>query len=110
MENTKMQNKTEKLKTLCAEAAKSGKILESSAENIGAWLSKNFLPEWALDALLELFESGEYEELNDRFFKPLTFGTGGMRGRTIGKKSPKSELGKSPRPARPSTPPSGRTI
>ncbi len=89
-----MQNKTEKLKTLCAEAAKSGKILESSAENIGAWLSKNFLPEWALDALLELFESGEYEELNDRFFKPLTFGTGGMRGRTIGKKSPKSELGK----------------
>jgi len=89
-----MENKTEKLKTLCAEAAKSGKILESSAENIGAWLSKNFLPEWALDALLELFESGEYEELNDRFFKPLTFGTGGMRGRTIGKKSPKSELGK----------------
>ena len=76
-----------------AAAAKSEKkILESSADNIAAWLE--FLPEWAVDALAELFKAGEFDEINDRFFKPLAFGTGGMRGRTIGKKSAAVELGK----------------
>ena len=33
----------------------------------------------------ELMEGGQWAELNDRFFKTLAFGTGGLRGRTIGK-------------------------
>ncbi len=89
-----MKNKIEELKKLAATAATEKKLLASSAENIDNWLSKNFLPEWAIDSLLELFNKQEYEELNDRFFKPLAFGTAGMRGRTIGKKSASAELGK----------------
>ena len=33
----------------------------------------------------ELADAGEWPELNDRFYKTLAFGTGGLRGRTIGK-------------------------
>lgn len=86
--------KENKLEQLVAEAAQNGKILPSAAENLGKWMSQNFLPEWAAESLVELFENGDFEEINDRFFKPLAFGTGGMRGRTIGKKSAKAELGK----------------
>ena len=86
-------NKIEELKKLVSTAKAEGKILDSAVENIENWLSKNFLPDWAIDALYELFENQAYEELNDRFFKPLAFGTGGMRGRTIGKVSAKAEIG-----------------
>ena len=86
-------NRIEELKKLVSTAKAEGKILDSAVENIENWLSKNFLPNWAIDALYELFENQAYEELNDRFFKPLAFGTGGMRGRTIGKVSAKAELG-----------------
>lgn len=74
-------------------AASSGKILPEAAENLNLWLGEDFLPEWALKSLLELFRRGEYDEINDRFFRPLAFGTGGMRGRTIGKASAYAELG-----------------
>ena len=86
-------NNIEELKALVASAKAEGKILASSAENIESWLAKNFLPEWAINSLLELFKNEAFEELNDRFFKPLAFGTGGMRGRTIGKVSTKAEIG-----------------
>ncbi len=81
------------LKILVNKAVENGKLLDSSAKNITSWLDDNFLPEWALKSLVELFEQQAYEELNDRFFKPLSFGTGGMRGRTIGKVSAKAEIG-----------------
>lgn len=70
-----------------------GKLLESSKLNIKTWLEGAFLPDWALQSLLELFETEAYEELNDRFFQPIDFGTAGMRGRTIGKISSKLEIG-----------------
>lgn len=41
----------------------------------------------------ELTEAGEWTELNDRFFRTLAFGTGGLRGRTIGKVIAPSEWG-----------------
>ena len=84
---------TTELKTLLARALADGKILESSAKNIEAWLNDDFLPEWAKISLVELFKKEAFEEINDRFFKPLSFGTGGMRGRTIGKVSTQAELG-----------------
>ena len=87
-----MSEKIEHLKQLLSEA--SDKIMESSAANILGWLDENFLPEWAIDALVELFEEGRYEEINDRFFRFLAFGTGGMRGRTIGKQPAMAELGR----------------
>src|SRR5438477_8093146 len=41
----------------------------------------------------ELSQANEWEELNDRFYKTLAFGTGGLRGRTIGKIVTLSERG-----------------
>ena len=57
-------NKIEELKKLVSTAKAEGKILDSAVENIENWLSKNFLPDWAINALFELFENQAYEELN----------------------------------------------
>jgi len=75
------------------QAGADGKLLESSVENLEAFVSGGFLPAWASAAIDELVEAGEWEELNDRFFQHMKFGTGGMRGRTIGRVSAKSETG-----------------
>jgi phosphoglucomutase len=76
-----------------AQAAKDGKLLPSAAENLNAWLQAG-LPDWASRSMAELIERGEWSELNDRFFRYLEFGTGGMRGRTIGVKTAAAETGK----------------
>lgn len=70
-----------------------GAILESAQRNIREWVEASFLPYWALLSILELLEKKAYVDLNDRFFKLLEFGTGGMRGKTIAKVSTSSELG-----------------
>ena len=88
-----MQNILEKL-AKCIESAPKGVILDSSKQNIKEWIEGDFLPDWALNSICELFEKQAYEELNDRFFKNLEFATAGMRGRTIGKVSTSFELGK----------------
>ncbi len=89
-----MSKNSKELKRLLLEAERGGFLMKSSAENIGAWLGEKFLPEWAENALLELFRRRAFEELNDRFFKRIEFGTGGMRGRTIGKVPAFAELGR----------------
>lgn len=73
----------------------SGKLLDSTLENIKSWLEAGFLPSWAETAIAELVEDEAWEELNDRFYKQLAFGTGGMRGRTIGKIGAEAEVGES---------------
>lgn len=72
-------------------AVETDQLLPSTGENLSQWLSAGFLPEWAVSSIAELVEGREWEELNDRFFRPLEFGTGGMRGRTIGKVVTKAE-------------------
>lgn len=75
-------------------AAFSGKnITEDTKNNLLEWLNAGFLPNWALNAIEELVSANQWSELNDRFFKKIAFGTGGMRGRTIGKVTPPSEAG-----------------
>ncbi len=69
-------------------------LLPESVANIKTWLNGGFLPDWAVRAIGELVAQKAWDELNDRFFKQLAFGTGGMRGRTIGKVSAPSETGK----------------
>lgn len=64
-------------------AAKSGQLMASTAENLAAFLAAN-LPAWALASIDELVAQQAWSELNDRFYRFLEFGTGGMRGRTIG--------------------------
>ena len=65
-------------------AIKSGQLLPSAADNLTAFLAAK-LPAWAGASIEELVNRGEWAELNDRFYRYLEFGTGGMRGRTIGK-------------------------
>lgn len=60
-------------------------LLDSAYDNIKGWLKSEFLPEWAIHSIHELVENQLWSELNDRFYQNLTFGTGGMRSRTLGK-------------------------
>src|SRR6187431_3127304 len=75
-----------------AQAVKEGKLLASAADNLRSWLQAG-LPTWAEQSLHELIARGEWSELNDRFYRYLEFGTGGMRGRTIGVKAATAETG-----------------
>ena len=74
-----------------AEAA--GALLESTATNLKKWASADFLPEWVGASITELINKKEWEELNDRFYQTMIFGTGGIRGRTIGKVTASAETG-----------------
>lgn len=74
-------------------AGQNGDLMASSVDNLKAWLSGGFLPGWAEDSIAELIEAGEWNELNDRFYTALKFGTGGMRNRTIGNILTKAEEG-----------------
>lgn len=65
-------------------AAEAGLLLESSAKNIEQMLARSTQPS-VEQSITELVNKPAWEELNDRFFKTLAFGTGGLRGRTIGK-------------------------
>ena len=69
--------------TLLDSAVASGKLLPSAADTIRAFLSAG-LPPWAKASIEELISKEAWSELNDRFYRYLEFGTGGMRGRTVG--------------------------
>src|SRR4051812_8494816 len=74
-------------------AAKAGQLLPSAAENLGGFLAAG-LPAWAQKSIEELVTREAWSELNDRFYRYLEFGTGGMRGRTIGVTAAAAETGK----------------
>lgn len=89
---TIIQNEMTRLTELLAAAVTSGQLLESARNNI-ANLLKGSTGDFAGRVIGELVEAGEWQELNDRFFKTLAFGTGGLRGRTIGRVITPSEQG-----------------
>lgn len=66
-------------------AVASGDLLESTESFVSEWLSSESLPAWARTSIEELVSKESWEELNDRFYQQIAFGTGGMRGRTIGR-------------------------
>jgi len=74
-------------------AGAAGQLLPSTVENLSTWLGAG-LPDWAVSSIEELVAKGAWSELNDRFYRYLEFGTGGMRGRTIGVVGASAELGK----------------
>lgn len=86
-----MNNLTEKLR----QAVDNGQLLPSSLTNIELLLSgtQGDSHRIALSSISELIENKEWVELNDRFYKTLAFGTGGLRGRTIGTIVTKAEQG-----------------
>ncbi|MDR1906849.1 MAG: phospho-sugar mutase [Puniceicoccales bacterium] len=73
------------------DASKAGLLLPQAVENCEEWLTH--LPEWGKAAIRELIEQKNWKELNNRFFKNLEFGTGGMRSRTIAETVTRAERG-----------------
>jgi phosphoglucomutase len=71
----------------------SGQLMASSVGNIAAYLEGR-LPAWVQASITELLEKRNWGELNDRFYRELEFGTGGIRGRTIGAAATAAEIGK----------------
>jgi phosphoglucomutase len=72
------------LRARIQQAAAAGHLLASSVTNALQLLDRSASP-LVEQSIAELLDAGQWEELNDRFFKTLAFGTGGLRGRTIGK-------------------------
>jgi len=66
--------------------------MPAAASNIEAFLGAG-LPDWARASIGELVDKGSWSELNDRFYRELEFGTGGIRGRTIGVVTTAAEAG-----------------
>ena len=84
-------------------AIRAGDLLASAAENIRTLLKASGS---AVDegSVAELAKAKEWAELNDRFYKTLAFGTGGLRGRTIGKIVTSAERGAASQTERPEFP------
>jgi len=74
-------------------AATANQLMPGAVENLEAFLAAN-LPAWAVASIDELVAKEAWSELNDRFYCYLEFGTGGMRGRTIGVVPVPAETGK----------------
>src|SRR2546423_15112242 len=65
-------------------AAADEQLMDSTARNIRTLLA-GATTDIFLRSVNELVPSGQWAGLNDRFYQTLAFGTGGIRGRTIGK-------------------------
>ena len=84
-------------------AVDSKQLLPEALENIQSLLSASTNPLYRA-TIAELAKGSQWAELNDRFFQKLKFGTGGLRGRTIGKIVTKAERGGAKKDERPVNP------
>jgi phosphoglucomutase len=80
------------LESVLETARKAGHLRDSTVANALSLVRGSRTPFYA-QVVSELASAQEWEELNDRFFRTLAFGTGGLRGRTIGKVVTKVERG-----------------
>ena len=98
-----MPGDVEQLNSKIERAVADGQLMESAAKNIHTVLegAPTDLYSQAID---ELVRAREWQELNDRFYQTLAFGTGGLRGRTIGKIVTAAERGKARENERPEFP------
>ena len=90
-------------KSLLDEAVQRGDVSVEAGRNIELYLQGTDSPVGGA-SIIELLESGEWQEIDDRFFKTMAFGTGGLRGRTVGKIVTKAEQGNGGPLARPEHP------
>ena len=74
------------------QAAAEARLLPQSAENIVNLLSGSSSAVYPA-AVQELVDAGNWAELDNRFFRTLAFGTGGLRGKTIGMVVTQAERG-----------------
>lgn len=91
------------LESILQTAQNAGELRESTVANIVGLLRSSASPIYRA-AISELASAGDWPELNDRFFRTLAFGTGGLRGRTIGKIVTEAERGKAAKDAPPEFP------
>src|SRR5437870_2368269 len=92
-----------KLNPKIQQAVTDGQLMESAAANIRTLLGGAPLDLY-LRAVNELVATAQWSELNDRFYQTLVFGTGGLRGRTIGKIVTAAERGNARENERPQFP------
>lgn len=79
-------------KSILNQAVERGDLSSETQGNIELYL-KGTSSSVGEAAIGELLEAKAWQEIDDRFFKTLAFGTGGLRGRTIGKTVTKAEQG-----------------
>jgi phosphoglucomutase len=93
----------EELNSKIERAVADGQLMKSAAQNIRALLT-GAPTDIYLRSVNELIAAGKWSELNDRFYQTLAFGTGGLRGRSIGKIVTRAERGNASECERPEFP------
>ncbi len=74
------------------QAVRDGRLHATTAANIHALLAGSTSPVYEA-SIAELVEASNWTELENRFFRTLAFGTGGLRGKTIGAIVTRAEQG-----------------
>jgi phosphoglucomutase len=98
-----MSGNIEKLNSQIERAVADEQLMESATKNIHALL-KGAPTVLYSRSVEELVSADEWSELDDRFYRTLSFGTGGLRGRTIGKIVTSAERGNARENERPEFP------
>src|SRR6266436_7480757 len=98
-----MSADVEELNSRIERAVARGQLLDSTAKNVRTLLA-GATTELYLRSVNQLADGCEWSELNDRFYQTLAFGTGGLRGRTIGKIVTAAERGDAREDERPQFP------
>ena len=93
----------EELNSKVQRAITDGQLMESTGKNICSLLG-GATTDLYFNSVTQLADSCEWSELNDRFYQTLAFGTGGLRGRTIGKIVTPAERGNARENERPEFP------
>jgi phosphoglucomutase len=101
-----MSGDVEELNSRIERAVARGQLLQSTAKNIRTLLA-GATTDLYFNSINQLADSCEWSELNDRFYQTLAFGTGGLRGRTIGKIVTTAERGHAGEDERPQFPCAG---
>jgi phosphoglucomutase len=101
-----MSGDVEELNSTIERAVARGQLLQSTAKNIRTLLA-GATTDLYFNSINQLADSCEWSELNDRFYQTLAFGTGGLRGRTIGKIVTTAERGHAGEDERPQFPCAG---
>jgi phosphoglucomutase len=98
-----MSADVEELNSRIDRAVSREQLLESTAKNVCSLLA-GATTDLYYRSVNQLADSCEWSELNDRFYQTLAFGTGGLRGRTIGKIITTAERGNAREDERPQFP------
>jgi phosphoglucomutase len=98
-----MSDDIEQFKSTIERAFADGNLIASSAKNIRTLL-EGAGSDLYFRSVNELVDAADWQELNDRFYQTLAFGTGGLRGRTIGKIVTTAERGNAREGERPAFP------